>query len=204
MAAAPLTPFQLEALDRDGFVIIAGVLEAGWLERLRLAFASAPLQQDGTQHVVIAPETPDREAWERLREHPVVLAAASHVMERAPFRVRDLHGRNPLPGYGQQGLHADWMPRRSVKPFFVVTAIWMLDDFTDENGATRVVPGSHLVATPIPKPMAQPAARHPQERIVTGAAGGVLILNGHTWHSGRKNESGGPRRAGQMVIERRG
>jgi ectoine hydroxylase-related dioxygenase (phytanoyl-CoA dioxygenase family) len=116
--------------------------------------------------------------------------------------VTELHGRNPLPGFGQQGLHADAPPRATVEPFFVLTAIWMLDDFTVENGATRIVPGSHRIVSPVAKSFAQPAARHPSETIVTGTAGSVLILNGHTWHSGRKNASAGPRRAGQMVLRR--
>jgi ectoine hydroxylase-related dioxygenase (phytanoyl-CoA dioxygenase family) len=198
-----LDPAQTDALDRDGYVVLPDVLGHAWLERLRHAFQGAPTQNDGTQHVTLTPETPDRDAWEALREHPAILAAAAHVLEGAPLRVRDLHGRNPLPGYGQQGLHADWMPRDTVKPFFVVTAIWMIDDFTPENGATRVVPGSHRITKALAREMAQPAARHPRERIVTGTAGSVLVFNGHTWHSGRKNESRRERRAGQMVLERR-
>ncbi len=89
-----------------------------------------------------------------------------------------------------------------MKPFFVVTALWMIDEFTQENGATRVVPGTHLLTSVIEREMAQPSSTHPRERIMMGTAGSVLILNGHTWHSGRKNESATARRAGQMVLER--
>jgi ectoine hydroxylase-related dioxygenase (phytanoyl-CoA dioxygenase family) len=199
-----LTAAQINGLDLDGYVVVAEVLDAAWLDRLRGAFVAAPAQRDGTQHVSLSAETPELKAWETLKEHPVVLAAAAHVMEGAPFRVRELHGRSPRPGFGQQGLHADWVPRADVRPFFVVTALWMIDDFTAENGATRVVPGTHLITRPISREMAQPGARHPRERYVTGAAGSVLILNGHTWHSGRVNESGGPRRAAQMVLQRDG
>jgi len=81
-----------------------------------------------------------------------------------------------------------------------VTALWMIDAFTDDNGATRVVPGSHRLTRPPPPSFAQPLARHPDERVITGAAGTVLVFNGHLWHSGRRNTSAGPRRAGQMVI----
>ncbi|MBV9947300.1 MAG: phytanoyl-CoA dioxygenase family protein, partial [Myxococcales bacterium] len=157
---------------------------------------------DGTQHVGIGATTPDRAAWDALRTHPVLLAAAEHVLEGAPFQVRDLHGRNPLPGYGLQGLHADWPPRASAKPFFVVTAICMLDDFTAENGATRVVPGTHLLVRPIGRALGQPTAHHPAERVVTGRAGSLLVFNGHLWHSGTRNESRGPRRAVQQVMKR--
>src|SRR5262249_29251496 len=108
--------------------------------------------------------------------------------------------RNPRPGFGQQGLHSDAVPRAAADPFSVVTAIWMLDDFTTENGATRVVPRSHLVTRPLAKSFAQPLAHHPEERVITGDAGSVLIFNGHLWHSGTQNRSQGPRRAVQMIF----
>lgn len=191
---------EMEALDRDGYIVVADALDRGWLERLMLAFARAPAQADGTQHVRLDDSTPEIEAWRALERHPRVAAAAAHILKE-PFEVRDLHGRNPLPGYGQQGLHPDWAPRPAGHPYVAVTALWMIDAFTEENGATRVVPGSHRLPRPLPRAMAQPLARHPQERIVTGSAGSVLILNGHLLHSGRRNQSAGTRRAGQMVIQ---
>jgi len=194
-----LSAEQKDALDRDGFLVAAGALDAGWLARLARAFESAPPQADGTQHVVLSDATPERDAWRRLESHPVVVAAAAHVLG-GPIRVRDLHGRNPLPGYGQQGLHADAMPRAAGDPYAVVTALWMIDAFTEDNGGTRVVPGSHRLTRPPPPSFAQPLAHHPDERVITGAAGSVLVFNGHLWHSGRRNSSTGPRRAGQMVI----
>ena len=189
----------LGGLARDGYAVLPGALDAAWVERLRQAFAHAPRQADGTQHVRIDDATPERSSWTALDTHPAVAAAAARVLGRA-FRVRDAHGRNPLPGYGQQGLHADWPPRAPGSPAFVLTAIWMLDDFTETNGATRVVPGSHRALAPIAKPLAQPLARHPDERIVTGHAGSVLFFDGHLWHSGTRNASDGPRRAVQMVL----
>ena len=78
----------------------------------------------------------------------------------------------------------------------------MLDDFTAENGATRVVPRSHLITRPISKSLGQPLAHHPDELIAVGRVGSVLMLNGYTWHSGRRNDSNGPRRSVQMVVRR--
>jgi ectoine hydroxylase-related dioxygenase (phytanoyl-CoA dioxygenase family) len=101
-------------------------------------------------------------------------AAAARVLAR-PHRG-GVHGRNPLPGFGQQGLHADWRPRQPGAPYAVLTVIWMLDDFTPDNGATRVVPASHKSPRPIDKKLAQPLARHPRELVVTGAAGDMLVF----------------------------
>jgi ectoine hydroxylase-related dioxygenase (phytanoyl-CoA dioxygenase family) len=201
LATSPaLSAPQLAALDRDGYVVIPGALDAASLANLRRAFHGAPEQQRGTQHVALSTDTPERATWDALARHPVVQAAARHVLAGVPFRVGELHGRNPLPGYGQQGLHADWPPRGPGSPFYVVTVIAMIDDFTTENGATRVVPGTHLRLAAVPKSLAQPLAHHPDERIVTGPAGSLLVMNGHLWHSGRRNDGAGPRRAAQMVI----
>ena len=198
-----ITAAHREALDRAGYVVVADALDSAWLTELKRAFENAPVQSNGTQHVRLEPEMAGYHAWLRLKEHPIAVAAAKHVL-LAPFQVHDVHGRNPLPGFGQQGLHADWPERDAGSPYFVLTALWMIDDFTEKNGATRVVPGSHLLPRALPKSYAQPTARHPEEMIVTGKAGSVLVFNGHLWHAGRKNESQGPRRAGQMVVWREG
>jgi ectoine hydroxylase-related dioxygenase (phytanoyl-CoA dioxygenase family) len=187
------------SLDRDGWVVVPNALDEAWVARLRRAFESAPTQSDGTQHVRLSDDTRERASWDALALHPAIATAASHVLARA-FRIRDLHGRNPLPGFGQQGLHTDWMPRAPHDPFFVLTAIWMFDDFTHENGATRVVSGSHRITQPIAKSLAQPLAVHPHQTIVTGRAGSVLLFNGHLWHSGTRNDTERPRRAAQMVM----
>jgi hypothetical protein len=195
----PLTAPQIEALDRDGYIVVAGALDPGWVQRLTRAFEHAPAQADGTQHVRLTDDTPELDAWRALERHPLVTDAAGHILGGVPFRLSDLHGRNPLPGYGQQGLHPDWLAP-APGAYVAVTALWMIDPFREDNGATRVVPGSHRMVRPLPKSMGQPLAHHPQERVVTGTAGSVLILNGHLLHSGRRNESTTTRRAGQMVI----
>jgi ectoine hydroxylase-related dioxygenase (phytanoyl-CoA dioxygenase family) len=189
----------LSALDHAGYVVVVDALDEQWVTRLRRAFEVAPIQASGTQHVEIVDSTPEVESWRALEYHPALVAAAEHVLGGAR-RLVDIHGRNPLPGFGQQGLHTDAVPRAPGDPYSVFTTLWMLDDFTVENGATRVVPGSHLQPRPIAKALAQPLARHPDEIIPVGRAGSALMLNGHLLHSGRRNDSKGPRRAVQMVV----
>ena len=185
-------------LDECGFVVVTDVLPDEDLARLRFAFAHAP-PTSGTQHVDIDDATPHAEAWRALVQHPLVLDLTRRIVPAPRFRI---HGRNPRPGYGQQGLHADAPPRRAGEPAAAVTAIWMVDDFTSANGATRVVPGSHVRHTAVPRHFADPDAHHPDERTITGRAGTVLVLNGHLWHSGTRNRTTGPRRAVQMTARR--
>jgi ectoine hydroxylase-related dioxygenase (phytanoyl-CoA dioxygenase family) len=127
------------------------------------------------------------------------LTAAAELLLSRPYCLNGLHGRNPLTGFGQQGLHANCL-RGPDNDCILITALWMLDDFTPENGSTRVIPGSHRIARPLARDFAQPLARHPNERIICGYAGSVLMFNGYLWHSGRRNDSNGLRRAVQMGL----
>ena len=189
-----------QALDEDGYAVVPDALDAAWVERLKLAFNHAPAQSGGTQHVEITEATPEVASWRALEHHPILNAAAAHVLSR-PYCFAGMHGRNPLTGFGQQGLHSDW-PRAPDQRAVMLTALWMLDDFTPENGATRVVPGSHWITRPLAKDLAQPFAKHPGEKVVTGRAGSLLMFNAYLWHSGRRNDSNGPRRAAQMGMRR--
>jgi len=195
---------EAESLDRDGYVVMAGVIDAHWLASLRAAFDSGSAANDykpvvkerGTRHI---DDLVNKEAFDGVYTHSRVLAAVHHVLG-CPFRLGQLHGRDPLPGYGQQGLHADWTARSKGEPYHIVTTIWMLDDFTESNGATRLVPGTHRLLSPPSKSFADPASRHSEQKIIVGAAGSVLVFNGHLWHSGTRNESSHSRRALQCAF----
>lgn len=197
-----------EALDREGYVIFRDVIGADWLESLRAAFddgcakdSSPPvnsvIKESGTRHIdSLVSRGP---VFERVYTHPLVLAAVWHVLQ-IPFRLAQMNGREPLPGYGQQGLHADWTARAKGEPYRIVTAIWLLDDFTSENGATRVVPGTHRLLTQPPKSLADPASRHQEQKIIVARAGSVLLFNGHLWHSGTRNQTNRRRRVLQCSF----
>jgi ectoine hydroxylase-related dioxygenase (phytanoyl-CoA dioxygenase family) len=202
---ATLTAGEREALDRQGYFVLADLVGGEGLECLRAEFETAidqgrqgaPASQTGTRHADhLASKSA---AFDVAYTHPKVLAAVRHGL-RGAVRVFQLSGRDPLPKYGQQGLHTDWLPRAPSEPFSIVTAIWLLDDFTPNNGATRLIPGSHLLPRPLPKSMQEPASRHPDQKFVVARAGSVLIFNGHLWHSGTRNDSAGPRRVLQCQF----
>lgn len=196
---------QKDALDRNGYVILSGIIDPGWLEDLRKAFESAcaagrqavPGKETGTRHIDDLVNC-DQD-FADVYTHPKILAAVYHVLG-APFRLGQMNGRDPLPGFGQQGLHADWVNRTRAEPYRIVTTIWLLDDFTAENGATRLVPGTHLLLTQPPKSFADPASRHPEQKTIVAEAGSVLVFNGHLWHSGTRNNSNQPRRVLQCSF----
>jgi ectoine hydroxylase-related dioxygenase (phytanoyl-CoA dioxygenase family) len=193
-----LTPAEKEALDQEGYLVLNDLVPEDWLSELRDAFeaacgnpANGVVADSGTRHsndLVIADQT-----FEGVYTHSKILAVVFYVLQCA-FRLGQLNARDPLPGYGQQGLHSDWFARAKNEPFRIVTAIWLLDDFSAENGATRVVPGTHKLLTGPPKSLAEPASRHPEQRIIVAPAGSVLAFNGHLWHSGTQNSTQRKRR----------
>jgi len=85
-------------------------------------------------------------------------------------------------------LHTDqgYVPPETPYPV-VANIMGMLVDFTEANGATRVVPGSHL-STARPDP-----SQRPPTVAATGAAGTALVFDGRTWHGTGANETTEPR-----------
>jgi ectoine hydroxylase-related dioxygenase (phytanoyl-CoA dioxygenase family) len=95
-----------------------------------------------------------------------------------------------LPGETAQQFHIDddFYRIARPRPAISVSAIWAIDEFTAENGATEVIPGSHRWGDEIPD------ADHPVARVVM-PAGSVVVFAGTLWHRGGANLSGRPRLA---------
>ena len=77
----------------------------------------------------------------------------------------------------------------SISPAVVCNAMWMLDDFTEQNGATIVVPGSHLSGRQPDDDLDREANWVP----AIGSAGSAVIFEGRTWHSTGVNRTSKPR-----------
>jgi ectoine hydroxylase-related dioxygenase (phytanoyl-CoA dioxygenase family) len=121
------------------------------------------------------------------------LAAVYHVLKR-PFKLSSLNARDAIPGQGHQNLHVDWGRREADEPFHVVNSIWLIDDFTPDNGPTRVVPGTHRIGG-APSDYMNPADDHPEQELIVAPAGTVGVFNSHLWHGGTTNRTNGTRRA---------
>ena len=76
----------------------------------------------------------------------------------------------------------------SSEPFANIAeanVMWMVTDFTKENGATRIVPGSHLSGR-----QPDPAIPHPVPTVAaTGPAGTAFAFDGRLWHGGAANKT---------------
>ncbi|MBY0274909.1 phytanoyl-CoA dioxygenase family protein [Candidatus Binatia bacterium] len=120
-----------------------------------------------------------------LVEHPLVLGLLDRLLE-PNYLLSQLQVIDILPGESAQPLHPDdgfyaW-PR--PRPALGVATIWPLDDFTAENGATVVVPGSHLWDDRMPTDEERAAAVP-----AVMPRGSVLLFLGTLWHGGGANRS---------------
>ena len=125
--------------------------------------------------------------------HPALLAAIRHVLGD-DIRLSMLNMRSQLPGQKRQKLHVDWY--EGAEPggdFKVCNGIWALDDFTTENGATRVVPRSHRFASVPKEALEDRYADHEDDVRIFASAGDLIVFNSHLWHSGMDNRSDAPR-----------
>jgi len=132
--------------------------------------------------------------FERCICHPRLLAAVHHVLG-VDFKLSALNARAALPGGGRQAFHADWGDPAISCDYQVCIGVLAVDDFTTENGATLLVPGSHRWAKLPADAMTDPTADHPDQVQAIAPAGSVMFLNSHIWHAGATNSTAFPRRA---------
>ena len=188
----------LKVLAEDAAVIIDGLMTPDLLSRVRTEImpfveATPPGRDDFTGRLTtrtgaLVARSP---ACRDLVSDPLINAATEAFL--APFCDRyQLHLTQVIrikPGQGAQVLHRDRLAwggylQRSIEP--QLNMIWAVTDFTKENGATRVVPGSHLWED----------GRGAHEEEITYAemkAGSVIIYTGSVIHSGGANVSAADR-----------
>ncbi len=126
--------------------------------------------------------------WEAIPQHPDVLPIVEGVLDDGCL-VSSLSSVNILPGEKAQPLHADdqLMPLPRPHVPVICNTMWALTEFTEENGATRVVPGSHVFKD-------VPEYGKPYDTIAAEMKkGSVLVWNGSLWHGGGSNQTDQPR-----------
>lgn len=187
------------AVRKDGAAILTNVLTAAelaaldnelapWIEGTpdgRDDFAGRQTRRTGAL-VARAPAT------RPVVTHPVILTVAQDFL--SPFTNKiQLHLTQVItikPGQGTQTLHRDrlawggYIPRE-IEPQF--NTIWALTDFTEENGATRLVPGS-------PSWDDERRAGDDEKTQAVMSAGSVLLYSGSVIHGGGENRSDEDRR----------
>ena len=192
LSNAALEQHVSEVAER-GFTVLEGVIEsellaalANEVARLTADLGVVPAQNifEGTRTTRIYNLLARSKVFERVAEHAAVLPLVERVLDRGCL-VSSLSSIAIAPGEVAQPLHADDqllpLPRPHVP--IVCNTMWAITDFTEETGATRVVPGSHTAATP-PEPFGDTATLPAVMK-----RGSVLVYNGSLWHGGGANRS---------------
>jgi ectoine hydroxylase-related dioxygenase (phytanoyl-CoA dioxygenase family) len=126
-----------------------------------------------------------------LVEYPLILALLDKVL-MANYLLSQLQAINILPGEVAQPLHHDdgFYPIPRPRAPVSAATIWAIDDFTEDNGATLVIPKSHLWEDRAPADIDRSA-------LVPAVmpAGSVIFFLGTLWHGAGANKSGQSRMA---------
>lgn len=207
-----MTEHERLQLDRDGYVLLDGAIDADLLRELREAIA-AQFAREGAAagHEFKTEEHARRlanlvnkgEVFRRAIALPRVLEGVRHVLGH-DAKLSSLNARSADPhSEDGQPLHVDMSALPDERGYWVCNTVWLLDDFTADNGATRMVPGSHLWGQRPQDVLADPQAPHPDEILLLGKAGSIAVMNSHLWHGGTANRTAAPRLAMHAFYCRR-
>jgi ectoine hydroxylase-related dioxygenase (phytanoyl-CoA dioxygenase family) len=215
----------VDAIRRDGYVIIESLLSASELRAIREALVPYLDRQfgrnsfEGRKTERIYTLVGKGKPFADLAQHPLVLEVCDAFLQ-PNYLLTASQAIRIHPGEAPQGFHTDdaFFPIPRPRPPLSIATIWAIDDFTAENGATRVIPKSHLWGDEKPAGVATgddfvsvrryglgdaegeltrySGSEEPVEAAAIPAvmpAGSVILFAGTLWHGGGANTSSAPR-----------
>ncbi len=182
----------IERVKRDGYTIVENAIPADLIAaladtllRLERDLDARPAMNgfEGHKTVRIYNLLVHDPVFAQVPVHAAVLPIVAGVLDEGCL-ISSLSSIAIDPGERAQPIHADDQVIPLVKPHapLVCNSMWALTDFTQANGATRLVPGSHLKPNPEYGGTYETiAAEMPK--------GSVLIWDGALWHGGGANQT---------------
>ena len=210
-----------DAIGRDGAAIIEGLVSVGVTERINAEVEAAVAAADPnealfnpimqafhgpcTKQVTGVPAISPTFATEVMC-HPLLVALCDRILlpSCARYQLNLGHLLQRGPGAEDQWLHRDeavWSDAPRPHPELQLASVVAFVDFTRDNGATRLVPGSHRWPDRQLSPaeqMSQPPPTPSQSACAEMPAGSAVVYTGGTIHGGGANTTGAPRRGAHL------
>src|SRR5262245_33240134 len=208
-------PQLLHQLDDDGYVIIPSLLPPSQVQAIKDALAPYLQRQlmgrndfegyDSERVYALLAKSP---VFGELAAHPLVLDVCEGILG-PNFMLSACLAINSHPGENAQPLHFDDSFYKVPRPrqAYGVSAFWAIDEFTDSNGATEIIPGSHTWGDDRPTGAGYgfqeafvhgkhvPVEDHPDLQRVVMPSGSLMLTPGTLWHRGGANKSNASRLA---------
>ncbi len=180
-----------ESVIADGYTVVQGAIDPGLCDEIaddliRLANALGTLPADnafeGRHTTRIYNLLVHGPVYERIPVHPNVLPIVEQVLDPG-LLISSLSSISIGSDESAQPIHADdqLIPLPKPHPPFICNTMWAITDFTEDNGATRLVPGTHLADH------SPDVLQHYESIPAVMSKGSVLVWVGSLWHGGGAN-----------------
>lgn len=191
-------------LEEQGYCLVRDALQPAQLHLLRETLMRVAAEEIANETDYVYDNGANQRVWvllnkgrcfEELVQHPLALELVGHLLGPG-FLLSNINANITGPGGQPMFLHSDtdYVPA-PFPPYALVTNImWFLDDFTDENGATRIVPLSHTLRHP------PDYGLHYDTVPVAGPAGTAMVFHGGLWHQTGANRTTNRKRHGILTY----